>query len=74
MKLSELNINENGRVLNIGTKTQARRRLLDMGFTPNTTVTVLKKAPFNDPIYIKIRNYYISIRKLDADEVIIERI
>ncbi len=74
MKLSDLDIKESGRVLNIGTNTLSRRKLLDMGFTPNTVVTVLQKAPFNDPIYIKLRNYCISIRKCDAREIIIERL
>ncbi len=74
MKLSELDINESGRVLNVGINAVSRRKLLDMGFTPNTIVTVLQKAPFDDPLYIRLRDYCISIRKSDAREIIVERI
>jgi len=43
-----------------------RRRLLDMGLTPKTLVTVRKVAPFGDPMEITLRGYELTIRKEDA--------
>ncbi len=42
------------------------RRLTEMGFTPGTTIEVIRRAPFSDPILLKIRGYYISLRSEEA--------
>jgi len=46
-----------------------KRRLVDMGLTPGTTVTVRKVAPFGDPIEVKVRGYELSLRKADAAQI-----
>ncbi len=74
MNLSNLKIGESGRILNINCDGAVRRRILDMGLTPNTTVTLKKIAPFGDPLYISLRNYSLSIRKKEASQIILERI
>ena len=43
-----------------------KRRLVDMGLTPGTKITVKKVAPFGDPVEVTIRGYELSIRKSDA--------
>ncbi len=43
-----------------------KRRLVDMGLTPGTVVTVRKAAPFGDPIEVNLRGYELSLRKEDA--------
>ncbi|MDD4717398.1 MAG: ferrous iron transport protein A [Eubacteriales bacterium] len=50
-----------------------RRRLLDMGLTPGTKVSVIKHAPFGDPIVIRLRGYELSIRKQDAAMILVDR-
>lgn len=49
-----------------------RRRLFDMGMTPNIEVYVRKVAPLGDPIEITIRNYELSLRKSEASAVEVE--
>lgn len=46
-----------------------RRRLLDMGLTPNTKVTVRKVAPMGDPIEILLRSYVLTIRREEAAKI-----
>ncbi len=46
-----------------------RRRLLDMGLTPNTKVHVRKVAPMGDPIELSLRNYVLTIRKEEASKI-----
>ena len=57
-------------ILKVGSdKGPVKRRLVDMGLTPGTTVTVRKVAPFGDPIEVNIRGYELSLRKEDAGQI-----
>ena len=49
-----------------GQNTSFRRRLLDMGLTLNTKVSLVREAPFGDPIELEVRGYSLTIRKSDA--------
>ncbi|MEE0965733.1 MAG: FeoA family protein [Bacilli bacterium] len=46
-----------------------RRRLLEMGLTPNTHVKVRKVAPMGDPIEVYLRSYVLTLRKEDASMI-----
>ena len=45
---------------------------MDMGITKGTTVSVRKVAPLGDPIEVTVRGFELSIRKADADKIIVE--
>jgi len=49
-----------------------KTRLLDMGAVPGTTVKVKKIAPLGDPIDIRILGYHLTLRKNEAENIIIE--
>lgn len=49
-----------------GEGSSLRRRLLDMGITPNTKLTFVRSAPLGDPIELNVRGYSLTIRKSDA--------
>ncbi|MBS1718128.1 MAG: ferrous iron transport protein A [Armatimonadetes bacterium] len=53
-------------------RTNALTRLMEMGFTPGAEFTVLKVAPFGDPIEIDLRGYRLCIRKAEMEGVEIE--
>ena len=74
MTLNELNIGKSGRVLTVGGEKVLRRRLLDMGITPRTIITVKKAAPMGDPIELLLRGYVLSLRLEDAEKITIEDI
>ena len=46
-----------------------RRRLAEMGITPNTLVVIKRIAPFGNPIEISLRGYELSLRKEDAKTI-----
>ena len=48
-----------------------RRKLMDMGVTRGVEVMVDKVAPFGDPIEIHLRGYALSLRKNDAENILI---
>ena len=49
-----------------------KRRIMDMGLTKGTQVTVRKVAPLGDPIELTVRGYELSIRKDEAARVEVE--
>ena len=73
MNLKELKPGETGVVTSIGEKGVMRRRLMDMGVTPGVSIKVIKVAPLGDPIEVNIRGYSLSLRKSDAENIIINK-
>ncbi len=49
-----------------------KRRIMDMGLTKGTQVTLRKVAPLGDPIELNVRGYELSLRKADAELIEIE--
>lgn len=41
-------------------------RLLEMGFVPGTVVTLIKRAPFGDPLEFQVRGCHVSLRAAEA--------
>ena len=74
MTLKDLPIGTSGTVAAVGGEKALRRRLLEMGITPGTTVTVKKAAPMGDPIELLLRGYVLSLRLQDAEKITIEAI
>ena len=69
MTLKDLSVGSSGRVEAVGGEKVLRRRLLDMGITPRTVVTVKKIAPLGDPIEILLRGYVLTLRLEDAEKI-----
>lgn len=70
-RLSDFAIGETGLVKEVLGKGAVRRRLLDMGITPDTQITLRKTAPLGDPLEIVLRGYVLTVRKSEAESVII---
>ena len=68
--LSEFKIGEKGVIKIVNGEGALRRRLFDMGVTPSAEVTLKRKAPFGDPLEIHLRGYELSIRKSEAECVV----
>lgn len=73
--LSDLSPGEFGRILGFhdGDK-RYRQKLLAMGLTPNTPFEVIRRAPLGDPIQIRVRDFYLSLRKNEVVQLEIERV
>ena len=72
MTLKDLKPGSEGRVVSIGDTGPARRRIMEMGVTPGTSVKVIKAAPLGDPIEVNIRGYELSLRKEEAMRIVVE--
>ncbi len=74
MYLNELKAGDTGIITKVNGSGALRRRMLDMGLTPKTTVMVRKVAPLGDPIELFLRGYELTIRKEDAMIIEIEEV
>lgn len=71
MTLDQVKPGKGGVIEAIGGEGALRRRLLDMGLTPKTKVTVRKVAPMGDPIELYLRGYVLTLRAEDAAKITI---
>lgn len=74
ISLNELKVGGFGIIISVGGSGALRRRLLDMGITPNTKVMVRKVAPMGDPIELHLRGYELTIRGEDAKNIMINEV
>lgn len=74
MKLSELNDNEKALITKIEGKSKFKKRLIEMGFIKGEIVHREKCAPLADPVEYIIKGYHVSLRKEEADDIIVEKI
>ena len=71
--LKEAKIGETVTVVKLTGEGPVKRRIMDMGITKGTLVHVKKSAPLGDPIELTVRGYELSIRKAEAEHVIVEQ-
>lgn len=71
-KLSEFNVGETGIVRTVSGEGVVRRRLFDMGLTPGAEVYLRKRAPLGDPVEVTLRGYELTLRKVEAECVMME--
>lgn len=71
MRLSELKTGESATILKVTGHGGFRRRIMEMGFVRGQRVEVLLNAPLKDPIEYKIMGYDISLRRTEADMVVV---
>ena len=71
-KVSDFSIGETGLILKVDGESRIKRRLFDMGVTPGAEVYLRKRAPLGDPLEITIRGYELTLRKAEAECVMVE--
>ena len=69
MTLNELKIGQSCKITKVNGEGALRKRLLDMGLTPKTKVTLHKTARMGDPIELLLRGYNLTIRKEEAARI-----
>ncbi|MGN1204493.1 MAG: ferrous iron transport protein A [Lachnospiraceae bacterium] len=70
--LKDVKIGETVRIIKLRGEGAVKRRIMDMGLTKGTEVTIRKVAPLGDPIEITVRGYELSLRKADAEMIDVE--
>ncbi len=76
MKLCDLKINEEAKIINLKCNNILKRRFLDLGLIPGEIIKCVLISPFNNPKAYLINNNVYALRNDDANfvEVIYERV
>lgn len=69
--LRDVRVGETATVAKLQGEGAIKRRIMDMGLTKGVEIYVQKVAPLGDPIEISLRGYELSIRKADAEMVLV---
>ena len=72
--LRDAEVGETLRIAKILGDGPTKRRIMDMGITKGTEILVRKVAPLGDPIQINLRGYELTIRKHDAENIMVEEV
>ncbi len=48
-----------------------RPRLMEMGLLVGSTVQLVRFAPLGDPVEIKVRGYNLTLRKNEAEQILV---
>ena len=71
-KLSDLAIGTAAVVRELSSQGSAVVRLREMGLLVGTPLTLVRAAPLGDPLEIKVRGYRLTLRKSEAEHVLVE--
>ncbi|MBI1291969.1 hypothetical protein GC173_12125 [bacterium] len=72
MKLSQMAIGQKGLITDLQGDSALIQRLLELGLTDGETVEVVRFAPLGDPMEIRVRGYYLSLRRVEANAIVVE--
>jgi len=69
ISLDKLQMNKTAKIDSLYCDSNIKRRLLDLGFVPETNIKPLFKSASGDPTAFEIRGTIIAIRKEDTCDV-----
>jgi len=72
MNVADLKPGEKGKIGKITATAPLRRRLMDMGILAGEEITMEKVAPLGDPVKIAVKGYRLSLRKKEAEGILVE--
>lgn len=72
LPLSSLVPGQLAEILRVGGNRIARLRFMEMGFIRGETVFVERIAPLGDPIEYRIKGYHLSLRRADAQRIMVQ--
>ena len=70
--LKDVRIGGSAKVIKLHGEGPVRRRIMDMGITRGISISVRKVAPLGDPIEVTVRGYELSLRKEDAQMILVD--
>jgi ferrous iron transport protein A len=69
--LSSLPVGGRGCVAEIRVEAAGKPRLMEMGLLVGSKVELIRFAPLGDPVEIKVRGYHLSLRRQDAEQILV---
>jgi len=72
IRLSELAIGASAHVREFNLTGTSGLRLREMGLLVGSAVTLVRTAPLGDPLELKVRGYHLTLRKSEAEHILVE--
>lgn len=72
LKLNELQVGKTAIVTDLLNSGLSRRRMLDLGITPNSKISVERKSPSGNPVAYNIKGSIIALRNEEAKDIIVK--
>ncbi len=72
LKLSALPIGTTAVVREFSKAGTASVRLREMGLLAGTKIVLVRAAPLGDPLEITVREYHLTLRKSEAEQILVE--
>lgn len=69
--LTSLAPGSGGKVTEINLPSGSKPRLMEMGLLVGTPVELVRFAPLGDPVEIKVRGYHLTLRKHEAEQILV---
>ena len=69
ISLRSLNVGDSGTIASVDAPGELNRRIRDMGLTLGFTVTVVGRAPLQDPVALRLSGVTIMLRNKEADYI-----
>ncbi|MBU3831665.1 MAG: ferrous iron transport protein A [Candidatus Desulfovibrio faecigallinarum] len=73
ISLRQMNIGEKGVISNISVSGELGRRIRDMGLIPGTEISVVGRAPLQDPVALRLSGVTVTLRNKEADYITVTR-
>jgi ferrous iron transport protein A len=70
--LSEMPIGTSADLIHVGGQRAFRRRLMEMGLLPGTSVRLVRRGRTSGLLEVEVRGCYLSLRKSEADELLLQ--
>ena len=72
ISMRRMKVNQTGVIKKITIAGEMGRRIREMGLVPGMSIMVLGRAPLNDPVAIRVRDYTLTLRNNEADHIEVE--
>ena len=72
IKMREMSDNQRGIIKKVSATGDIGRRIREMGLVPNTAIQIQGRAPLKDPVAIKIRDFTLTLRNNEANNILVE--
>lgn len=69
--LTAVAVGKSATVAEIKLPPASRPRLMEMGLLVGTKVELVRFAPLGDPVEIKVRGYNLTLRKHEAEQILV---
>ncbi|MCD6496783.1 MAG: DtxR family transcriptional regulator [Deltaproteobacteria bacterium] len=71
--LSQLRPGERARIVGVRATASVRQRLVEMGVLPDVPIEMEGMAPLGDPLRVRLRGYVLSLRRSEANSILVVR-